>query len=100
MSRAEIFIWMAAISLFTFVSTIFLTDIIVDDLAIPTTSLDGIKEIISIFTSIFSISLTIIGLYIAKNGLCTAREGLSTWRMQLKTNRSLTVIEETINFSK
>jgi hypothetical protein len=69
MSRSETLIWMAAISLITFVSTIFLAGIIIDDLATPTTTLGYIKEITSIFTSILSIPFTMYGLHLAAKGL-------------------------------
>jgi len=90
MSRAEIFIWMTAISLITFVSTVFLTGIIVDDLVTPKTSLDCIKEISSIFTSLLAIPLTIYGLFLA-------RDGLSTWEKQLKTDKTITALENAMN---
>lgn len=90
MSRAEIFIWMTTISFITFVSTVFLTGIIVDDLATPTTSLDSIKEIFSIFTSVLAIPLTIYGLLLA-------RDGLSTWKKQLKTDKTITALEKAMH---
>jgi hypothetical protein len=90
MSRAEALIWMTAISLITFVSTVFLTGIIVDGLVAPTTTLSYIKEITGIFTSILSIPLTMFGLYLAY-------QGLSTWKKQLKTDKTITALENAMN---
>lgn len=67
-----------------------MTGIILDNFTAPNTSQNPIKDSVSIITSIIALLLTVIGLYIANNGL-------STWKKQLKTDKTINALEDSLN---